>query len=147
MNRNEIIEQLKEFFDVSELVCPHTYREWGQRSWLFLDTNYLLTLLVIRRDILKVGMYVNTEGLTQRGLRCNLCQLVKDKTKSGTNYLSAHIYGKGCDFTTKELTADQCRARIIANKDLLPFPIRLEKDVTWVHFDIFPFSEEKIFIF
>ena len=147
MDRKQIIEQLKEFFDVSELVCPHTYRVWGQRSWVFLDTDYLLTLLVIRRDILKVGMYVNTGELTQRGLRCNLCQLVKDKSKKGEIYLSAHIFGKACDFTTKELSADQCRARIIANKDLLPFNIRLEKDVTWVHFDIFPFGEEKITIF
>lgn len=147
MKRKEIITQLKEFFDVSELVCNHTYSVWKERSWQFLDIEYLLTLLIIRRDILKVGMYINSEGMTQRGLRCNICQIVKEKTKANTCYLSAHVLGKGCDFTTQEFTADQCRAKMISNKDLLPCNIRLEKDVSWVHFDILPFSEEKIFIF
>ena len=92
-------------------------------------------------------MYINSFGMSQRGLRCNICNLVKDKSRANKGYLSAHIFGKGCDFTTKEYTADQCRAKIIANKDLLPFNVRLEKDVSWVHIDIMPFSEDKIFIF
>ena len=147
MERKEIIAELKKYFYISDLVCNHTYSVWKERSWIFLDTDFLLTLLIIRRDIIKVGMYINSQGMAQRGLRCNICQIVRDKSKANTSYLSAHVFGKGCDFTTKEFSAEQCRAKIIANKDLLPVPVRLEKDVTWVHFDVMPFSEEKIFIF
>ncbi len=147
MNREQIINELKKYFNISELVCNHTYGVWGEQGWVFLDTKLLHTLLIVRRDILNVGIYVNTSTLTQRGLRCNICQLVKDKTKKNNLYLSAHIFGKAIDFHTKELDASQCRAKIIEKQSLLPYNIRLEKDVSWVHLDVMPFSNNKIYIF
>lgn len=143
MNRIEIIQQLKPFFSIEELVCPHTFIAWGERSWQFLGTDFLHTLLVIRRDILKVPMNVNNYkwggSFDERGSRCNICSLVKDKSSKGISYLSAHVLGEGCDFTTKEYTAEQCRQIIISKKELLPYPIRLEKDVTWCHMDVYDY--------
>lgn len=136
MTREDIIEQLKEFFSVDELVCPHTYAKHKEASWQFLDTDWLHCLLVIRRDILKAPMTCNNgSSLTQRGLRCNMCQLVKDKK---SNYLSAHILGKAGDFTVKGKTAEQARQKIKMYADLLPCNIRLEEGVTWLHFDTLP---------
>ena len=135
MTRSEIIRELHKFFQVSELVCGHTFSRWGERSWQFLDTEYLHNLLVIRRDILQLPMTCNHAGAEQRGLRCNRCELVKEQTKP---YLSSHVLGKAGDFTVKGMTARDARSRIRNNAHLLPCPIRLEGGVNWLHFDVLP---------
>lgn len=135
MTRSEIIRELHKFFQVSELVCGHTFSRWGERSWQFLDTEYLHNLLVIRRDILQLPMTCNHAGAEQRGLRCNRCELVKEQTKP---YLSSHVLGKAGDFTVTGLTAEEARRRIKENERLLPYPLRLEAGVSWLHFDTLP---------
>lgn len=146
MERDDIIEQLRQYFSIKELVCDHTYAKWGEKSWQFLDTMWLWCLLVIRRDILQVPMSCNYKGDMQRGLRCNMCEMVKGKK---ANYLSAHILGKAGDFTCKGMTAEQARKKIIANADLLPCNIRLEGKVAWLHMDVLPQYgiEEKVYVF
>lgn len=146
MSREDIIRELHKFFQVSELVCEHTHSRWGERSWQFLDTDYLHALLIIRRDILQLPMTCNHSGADQRGLRCNMCELVKEKTK---NCLSSHILGKAGDFTVKGLTAQQARDRIKNNAHLLPCNIRMEDKVTWLHFDVLPQYgvTEKVYLF
>ena len=135
MTRQEILTAIKSFFDIDELVCDHTYRKWGEQSWQFLDTDYLHALLVIRRDILKKPMWCNSTQKKQRGLRCNRCQMVRDKTSV---YLSSHVLGKAGDFTITGMTAEQARQHIKRNADLLPCNIRMEKAVSWLHFDVLP---------
>ena len=134
-NRDEIIRQLHNYFQIRELVCEHTHAEWGERAWQFLDTDYLHALLVIRRDILQAPMTCNHGDANQRGLRCNLCQIVKDKDKL---YLSSHVLGRAGDFTVKGLTAQEARSRIRQNAHLLPCNIRMEGGVSWLHFDVLP---------
>lgn len=146
MARNEIIAEVRKFFSAKELVCDHTFARWGEKSWQFLDTDYLHALLVIRRDILKVPMTCNFKGYMQRGLRCNMCEMVKAKTK---NYLSAHVLGKAGDFTPKGMTAAQARKMIQEKADLLPCNIRMEDGVSWLHFDVLPQYgvEDKVYLF
>lgn len=134
-NRDEIIRELHRFFQIRELVCEHTHAKWGERSWQFLDTDYLHALLVIRRDILQQPMTCNHGNANQRGLRCNRCELVKDKSSV---YLSSHILGKAGDFTVQGLTAQEARSRIRQNAHLLPCNIRMEDGVNWLHFDVLP---------
>lgn len=135
MNREQVIRDLNKFFDVKELVCDHTYAKWGEKSWQFLATDYLHNLLVIRRDILQVPMVCNHDGADQRGLRCNLCPLVFEKTGV---YLSGHILGKAGDFTVQGMTAQEARSRIRNNTHLLPYPLRMEGGVNWLHIDTIP---------
>lgn len=135
MTRDDIIKEVSKYFSVKELVCDHTYAKYGERSWQFLDTEYLHALLIIRRDILQVPMTCNSSAAHQRGLRCNMCDLVKSKK---ANYLSAHIFGKAGDFTPKGMTAEQARTIIRSHQDLLPCNIRMEAGVTWLHFDVLP---------
>ena len=135
MNRISIITEIKRYFNVKELVCPHIYNRWGESSWQFLDTNYLHTLLVIRRDILKSAMICNNASMTQRGMRCNRCDMVKAKT---TPYISAHILGKAGDFTISGIAAEAARKKIKENAHLLPCAIRVEEGVSWLHFDVKP---------
>ena len=136
MERREIIERLKKYFKIQELVCNHTYNKFGEKSWQFLDTKLLHTILVLREEILCSPMVVNYAGHYQRGLRCNLCQLVKDKTNKNNIYLSAHILGKAIDCSMKTITGAQARALIKKHQDKLPYPVRLERDVNWLHIDV-----------
>lgn len=137
MRRTEIITQLKKYFKIQELVCPHVYAKYGERSWMFLSTVILYTLLVLRTQILKVPLVCNTKVLTQRGLRCNLCEIVKDKTTDDVLYLSAHSLGIGLDLSSPDMTAEEMRKRISQNSHLLPYPVRIEKGVNWLHIDCY----------
>ena len=135
MTRNEILTAIRPYFSIDELVCNHTFDKWKEQSWQFLDTDYLHCLLIIRRDIIKRPMWCNTSQKKQRGLRCNRCDMVKGKTSV---YLSSHISGKAGDFTITGMSADNARKLIKANADLLPCNIRMEKGVSWLHFDVLP---------
>ena len=137
MERKQILAEIKRFFGVEELVCNHTMERHKNASWRFLDTMYLWCLLVIRRDILRKPMYCNNHsaGQHQRGLRCNLCELVKSKDRV---YLSAHVLARAGDFTVAGMTAEEARQKIKEFQHLLPCPIRLEEGVSWLHFDVMP---------
>lgn len=135
MTRTEILQAIRPYFDARELVCDHTFAKWGEQSWQFLDTDFLHCLLVIRRDILKAPMWCNGKGKNERGLRCNRCSIVRGKSSV---YLSAHILGKAGDFTVTGMTAETARRKIKAAESLLPCQIRLEKGVSWLHFDVLP---------
>ena len=138
--RNNIISELKEYFIIEELVCPHALK-FGDNAWQFIDTEILHTLLILRRDILKVPLVCNDykwKGKnSQRGLRCNVCQLVKDKSAKGISYLSAHVNGAAFDLVSKYMTAETMRKLIKEHKDLLPYNIRIEADVSWLHIDCY----------
>lgn len=135
MTREEILKAVKQYFSIEELVCDHTLAKWGERSWQFLDTDYLHCLLVIRRDILKRPMRCNSNTAHQRGLRCNRCQRVMEKSSV---YISSHCLGKAGDHTVEGMSAEEARKKIKENADLLPCPIRLEARVSWLHFDVLP---------
>lgn len=137
MTRTEILSEVQRFFDIEELVCDHTLAKWGENAWQFLDTDFLHCLLIIRRDILQRPMFCNdhASGTHQRGLRCNLCNLVKGKTAI---YLSSHLFGKAGDFTISGMTSEQARQAIKANANLFPCNIRIEGGVSWLHFDVLP---------
>lgn len=135
MTRNEILQQIRPFFSTDELVCNHALSKFGDGAWRFLDTDALHVLLVLRRDIFKRPIWINNhrKGVYQRGLRCNMCQLVREKSSI---YLTAHGFGKGFDLTIEGVPAEEARRIIKQNASKLPCRIRLENNVTWVHFDV-----------
>ena len=53
------------------------------------------------------------------------------------------------DFTVCGFTAEEARNKIIQNAHLLPYPIRIEKNVTWLHIDTLPQHNivEKVYLF
>ena len=144
MTRSELIKKVNKYFSIKELVCEHTLERFGIDAWKFLNPQALETLLVLRTKILKVPLTINTNEAHQRGLRCNLCQLVKEKE---TQYLSGHVLGCAFDILSKDLTAAQMRTLIVQQKELLPYPIRIEAGVSWLHFDLLTTSNEKVTFF
>lgn len=130
---------IKDYFGIKELVCRHVYEAWGENAWQFLDDRLLDTLLVLREKIDKpivVNNWAKGCSYSQRGLRCNVCQLVREKTDLQKVYVTAHLQGKAVDFNVTGMTAEEVRRWIVKNQILLPHPIRLESDVTWVHLDV-----------
>ena len=140
------------YFSVKELVCKHVYERYGENAAMFLDDKLIETLNVIREQILCAPMTVNNShaggNFTQRGLRCNICELVKSKTDAGRLYLSAHMLGKAVDCNVEGMTAEEARRLIIAKQELLPYPIRLEDGVSWLHIDVYNNGKgEKVYLF
>lgn len=134
-----MVNRIKLYFDLQELVCKHVYEKFGESAWTFFDERLLDTLYVIRTKLNK-PIYVNNwqigGNLSQRGLRCNCCVLVKEKTALEKVYMSTHMQGNGIDFDVKGMTAQKVREWIVKNQILLPYPVRLEADVNWVHLDL-----------
>lgn len=141
MTRNELIEKVKENFQLKELVCPHCVKTYGDKAWQFLSTELLSTIYVLRNEVIKKPMIVNNgTTFTQRGLRCNMCQLVKSKS---TPYMSAHALGKAIDFHVNGMEAEEVRQIIKDNIDKFEYPIRLEEGVSWCHCDVYTLDSNK----
>ena len=139
MDRNELIDKLKPYFKVSELVCPHCYSKFGESSWQFISTELLSTLYILRTKIFNKPITINTwksgGQFSQRGLRCNMCQLVKNKSSI---YLSAHCLGKAIDFNLKDLDSNTVNNIVRQNAELFEYPIRLEANTDgWSHIDVY----------
>lgn len=149
MTRNELINKLKENFDIRELVCPHCYNKFGEGSWQFISTKLLSVLYTLRYEIFKAPITINNYhqngNFDERGLRCNRCSLVSNKT---TVYLSAHLLGKGIDFNVKNKTSNEVSTIIKHNLDKFKYPIRLEKNTNgWTHIDVYqPVGSETILV-
>lgn len=134
-------------FTLFELVCPHVLAKYKDQSWQFIDSRLILNLDTIRERLNK-PIYVNRAGLTQRGLRCPQCQIVRDKFEAGVLYMSAHTMGKAVDFDVDGMEAEEVRNWLAGHGSYLPYPIRVENDVNWVHIDVFPNNDNvKVYFF
>ena len=132
------------YFSIEELVCDHMLKKYDENTlWGFLDDKFKETIDFIR-EYLNSPLLCNYSGLHQRGMRCNMCPIVKSKTSP---YLSAHVLGKAGDFNVEGMSAEVARNKIIELEPILPYPIRLEKDVTWVHIDVMDFGQGKLYQF
>ncbi len=133
-----IIDKLKRYFSIKELVSEAVYLKYGETAWQFFDVRLLETLLFIREE-LDLPITINNWHLggqfEQRGFRENTCDLVYIKTLNDAIYCSAHVTGQAIDFDVKVMSAEAVRKWLIENQDLLPHNIRLEYGINWVHLD------------
>lgn len=126
-------------FDISEFVCPHVLSVHGERAWSFFDHRLLETIDLLRSAIdrpFTINNYAQGGQYDERGCRCLKCSIVKDAIAKGTLYLSAHMRFQAADFDVKGMTAYQVRMWIKDFQPKLPYPIRLEDGVSWVHLDV-----------
>ena len=135
------------YFSIEELVCQDVYNKFGKYSLKFFDQRLLITLDTLRDRIgrpIRVNNWKEGGKFSQRGLRCNLCDLVKSKTEL---YMSAHVLGKAVDFDIDGMLAEETREWIIKKANWWPYSIRLEKDVNWVHLDVMTTPTQKVILF
>ena len=147
-------------FTLQELVCQHVFDAHGSRAWSFFDERLLMTMDFLR-DKWNSPIYVNNWDMPEetrerlglglydeRGGRCVQCDLVKKAAKSGRVYCSAHIRFQACDFNVHKLTPDKVSLWLLQNYQLLPFPIRLEKNTKgWTHLDMSNTGTNKVELF
>lgn len=126
-------------FEIYELVSKQVYQKYGERAWQFFDPRLLVMLDWVREKLDKpitVNDWYWGGQFDERGLRCNLDPMMVGKTKAGKIYCSPHPFGQGVDFDVEGMTAQQVRDWLEEHKEELPFPIRLEDGVSWVHMDV-----------
>lgn len=125
------------YFKPYEIVSKTVYTIYRDESIKFMDNRLLETLDVIR-EILGVPLVINDwywgGKNQQRGLRENTCQIVK--SKGNTLYLSSHCFGRAFDAVSAKMSAENMRKKIVDNAYKLPYPIRMENNVTWLHVDL-----------
>lgn len=135
------------YFKIQEFVSPAVYNKFGELAWQFIDEKLIDTMDFIKEKsgkTITVNNWPWKGNNTQRGLRENICDIVKEKTLLDGLYLSPHIFGKAVDFDIKGMTAEDVRDWLFTLD--LPYNIRLEIDVPWVHLDVFD-RGEKIYLF
>lgn len=148
------IRDLKQYFKTQEFVSKPMYKKYGdEKCWVVFRPELLIDTIIIRRDILKVGMICNDwvfgGSHQQRGFRENTCDLCLQKTKSGIIYLTPHSLGAALDFVSARMSAEEMRQKIIDKAYMLPYPIRIEKNVSWLHYDVccLPSQITKVYCF
>jgi len=167
MTRQEIITDLKPYFDIRELVEKKTYNKLGDNAWSLFATEALHTLLILRKNLnrrITINDWKWNGSSQQRGHRSNLSQIVKDRTKRNILYLSGHPLGMAFDILVNGMEAEEVRNWIKENKDIFPYKIRLEhlhKDthpnsptygemipISWVHIDVKYYEDNpKVYLF
>ena len=119
------------YFKTQELISRAVYEEKGDRAIDFLNPK-ILEVLVFIREGLNVPLIVNNWSFggrfQYRGYREPQC---KEGAKK-----SQHREGNAIDFHSTILSPEAIRNWIKRNADKLPYPIRLEEDVNWVHIDL-----------
>jgi hypothetical protein len=133
-------------FSIEELVCLQVSEKFGETAFSFFDDKLLMTLDLLRDQLgpIYINNWDSGGQFDQRGFRCLHCQIVMDAIKKGTLYCSAHMTGQAADFDVKGMTAAQVREWIQSNDIKLPYPVRLEKNVSWVHLDTRDLGNDKV---
>jgi hypothetical protein len=147
-------------FILSELICPHVLNTFGSRAWSFFDERLLMTMDFLR-DQWNAPVYVNNYDMLketreklglplfdERGCRCIQCDIVKKAIRDGKIYCSAHIRFQACDFNVFKMTSDKVTLWLLSNYQMLPFPIRIEKNTKgWTHIDMSNTGTNKVELF
>ena len=115
-----------------------------QKGWEIMDNKLLITIDVIR-EIIGYPLICNT--WYQDGSR-EFCGWRPEVCSVGA-ILSLHKLGKAVDLICPYMSAEEMRQKIKDNADRLPYPIRIEKDVTWLHIDVkeMDYKNKKIYFF
>lgn len=136
---------MKRYFKTHEVVCPHILGRFGDEAWRFFDPRLLEVIGWLRTALNREFLANNYNlALKQRGLRCNLCRLVGSKTHKRVCYMSAHVLGAALDFNVEGMTTSEVHEWLYEHALELPYPIRLEKHVRWVHLDVATEGPDKI---
>jgi hypothetical protein len=140
---------ISKYLKIQDLVCPHVFNKYGENAWQFLDEKLLITDDFIYEELgpLSINNWFEEGLYDERGLRCILCPIVQGYIKKGQLYLSAHMTGQANDFDVEGFSASKVRLWLAASQSILPYPIRLEKDVKWVHLDTRRSDKGKVYIF
>lgn len=140
------------YFELYELLPPELYKAdyytseaARERGWELMDEKLLITIDIIRGEIVKAPLICNTwyqDGCRRdSGYRTADCKVGAKK--------SQHKLGKAVDLLCAKYSAEEIRQLIEDNQHLLPYPIRIEKNTAWLHIDVkdMDYKGNKIYYF
>lgn len=140
------------YFELYELLPPEVFtyddmiakEKHLQKGWKYLTHELLITIDVVR-EIIGYPLICNT--WYQDGNR-RYCGWRPRNCLIGAAF-SQHKEGNAVDLICPNMTAEQMRQRIKENQDKLPYPIRIEDKVSWLHLDLkdIDYKGEKIYFF
>jgi len=136
-------------FTIEELVCKDVFDRFGQTAWQFFDPRLIITLDWIRQRLNKpvfINNWKDGGKFDERGYRCIQCSLVKDAIAQKRLYVSPHMLGQAADFDVMGMVSEEIRQWLIKNKNIIPYPIRLEEGVSWCHLDVQD-TGQKVYLF
>lgn len=132
-------------FIIQELVPEHVYNQRGDKAWQLLDFQALLTLQWLRDHLgpTTVNNWHVGGNYSQSGLRTFEMYQQDSNTPAYIAHIdisesySQHKYGRGFDCKFKLYTAEEARHYIQTYWAAigLEWPITIEEDVDWLHFD------------
>lgn len=141
------------YFSIEEIVCPHIYKQYGEQAWMFVPTWMRETLDLLREHFnapITVNNYKWGGNLTQRGIRCIECRLVKERLEEGRPYASTHYTFQALDINIKGWSAKDVYEEILKNQKKFKHIKRMENIAytpTWTHIDNKDIGKPNIYIF
>lgn len=118
------------YFKLYELLPKELYVD-EEKGWDMIDAKLIETLDKIR-GMLGVPLICNN---WYWGGSRNYCGYRPKDCKIGAKF-SQHKQGNAVDLISKKMTAEQMRKIVIENQNKLPYNIRIERGVSWFHFDL-----------
>jgi len=126
------------YFKIYELIDRFTYEKFGEEAWMFLNPLALISIDGVREFFtIKRGKDVPfTINNWQGGGKFQFRGLRPIFYTAGALY-SQHRLGNGFDGDLKNISAEEARQEILANKDheLLKHITCIETNINWVHLD------------
>lgn len=132
-------QYIPKYFQLYELLPPELYtydmmvsEEARERGFANYFDHKLLETIDVVREIIGLPLICNT--WFQDGNRKN--SGYRTQTCSVGVAQSQHKLGKAVDLICHKMSAEEMRQKIEANKDKLPYQIRIEAGVNWLHIDV-----------
>ena len=141
------------YFKIQELVSKAVYEKYGEKSWEFIDERLIKTLDLLREHFnapITINNYKWGGNLTQRGIRCIECRLVKERLEEGRPYASTHYTFQALDINVKGWSAKDVYEEILKNQKKFKHIKRMENIAytpTWTHIDNKDVGKTGIYIF
>ena len=134
------------YFKLHELLPPCLYSD-EEHGWEWIDDRLKVTLDFIR-ELFGVPLICNNWKFGGKRRFC----CARTPESSDYSYGSRHAFRTdrkvmAADVISTKMTAANMREIIKANESKLPYPVRLEKDVTWLHIDVDAVAGKKVYEF
>lgn len=155
------------FFRPEEFFPPHIISQYKEANgyimpsiWRLMDDRVLWTAVQLRKlfGVMIINDYTFGGNNENRGFRDFTTLIDTQKffktgkiIASWSSFTSQHCFGRAIDSKFKNLFAGEVRDYIIkhSSKEEFKFITAMEKEVTWLHFDVrnFKTKDERFFIF
>ena len=134
------------YFKLYELLPKELYVN-EEDGWDLIDEKLLITADSVRK-LLNVLLICNTwKSGGVRGYSCARIPACVDYSKGSYHSVRDDRKVMAIDVVSNTMTAEDMRTKIKNNADKLPYPIRIEGGVSWLHVDVAAKDGYKVYEF